>query len=464
MTDQTVTSPADNSETTRPSLYASRQQIYPRKVAGRFRRIKWTALTILLADLPNARAYFFFIEIWPQEIYYLTGLLVLAAVGLFLATSMAGRVWCGYTCPQTVWTDLFMWVERLVEGDRNARMRLDKQHYSLKKAVRKVSKHAIWLAISFLTGGAWSLYFVDAPTLLSQFFVGESSSVVYGSVIVLTSTTYLLAGMAREQVCTYMCPWPRFQTAMFDEDTLVVTYQKWRGEPRGKKPKAGESWEGHGDCIDCLACVHVCPTGIDIRDGVQLECISCALCIDACNDVMAKIGRPGSLITYDTEANQKALEQGGSRPKYKILRLRTLLYAMLFVGISVLLLYQLLVRDTLDITVFRDRNPLFVTLSNGDLRNGYTVKLVNKTREPRTFNLSYRGLPDSKMRIVGQASQDDGKIALSAAADSVVSYQVYVSAARDAVSKEITTVFFQLTDPDKGETVVHESVFRGPGR
>ena len=259
--EQRATARAAAAAPSRPlGLYARRAQVYPRKVSGRFRRIKWAALLGLLGlyyalpwvrwdrgpgapdqavlvDLNHERGYFFFIEIWPQEVYYLTGLLVLAAVGLFLATSLAGRVWCGYACPQTVWTDLFMWVERQVEGDRGARIRRDKQPWSAGKAGRKAAKHGAWLVIAFLTGGAWIMYFVDAPTVVRDFFAGVASESVYFFVGLFTATTYLLAGMAREQVCTFMCPWPRFQAAMLDEDSLVVTYNRHRGEPRGPHRK-----------------------------------------------------------------------------------------------------------------------------------------------------------------------------------------------------------------------------------
>jgi polyferredoxin len=298
-------------------LYAPRIPIYPKRVAGTFRRLKWVALIVLLAiyyvtpwlrwdrgpgapdqavlvDLPNRRAYFFFIEIWPQEVYYLVGLLVLGAIGLFFATALAGRVWCGYACPQTVWTDLYMWVERLIEGDRNARIKLDRRPLSVDKAAKKTLKHGLWLLIAFVTGGAWIMYFNDAPTVVRDIFTLRASDTVYFFTGLFTATTYLLAGWAREQVCTYMCPYARFQGAMFDDDTLIVTYQAWRGEPRGKHKK-GQSWAGRGHCVDCNQCVAVCPMGIDIRDGQQLECIGCALCIDACDAVMDKLDLPRGL-------------------------------------------------------------------------------------------------------------------------------------------------------------------------
>lgn len=284
-------------------LFKAREKVYPKAVNGTFRRIKWIVLTVLLAiywitpwlrwdrganlpdqgmliDLPGRRAYFFFFEIWPEEVYVVTGILVLMAVGLFFFTSMVGRVWCGYACPQTVWTDLFMMVERKLEGDRSERIRRDKRGLTFDTLWRKAAKHVIWLLIAFLTGGAFVLYFNDAPTVVTQLVTLEASKNVWFSILFLTGSTYLLAGHAREQVCTYMCPYARFQSAMLDEDSLIVTYRPANGEPRGKYRK-GETFDDRGGCIDCNQCVQVCPTGIDIRDGLQMECISCGLCIDA---------------------------------------------------------------------------------------------------------------------------------------------------------------------------------------
>ena len=382
-------------------LYLTRIKVYPRAVTGLWRRVKWSVLVLLLGiyylvpwlrwdrgpgapsqailiDLDGRRGWFFDVVIWPQEIYFVTGLLILAAFGLFFATSLFGRIWCGFACPQTVWTDLFMLVERLIEGDRNERMRLDKAPMSLGKAARKGLKHATWLAIAAATGGAWIFYYVDAPSTLVSIFRGTASVEVYFFIGLLTATTYLLAGWAREQVCTYMCPWPRFQAAMLDEQSVIVTYQNWRGEQRGKH-KAGQSWEGRGDCVDCNLCVAVCPTGIDIRDGQQLECIGCGLCIDACNRTLAKVERPQGLIRWDTLANQKAKEKGGGGAAWTPLRPRTILYAALLTIVAAIILVTFFLRTDTELTVQRDRSPNFVRLSNGDVRNAYTVKILNKT-------------------------------------------------------------------------------------
>ena len=459
-------------------LYAERVRVYPKAATGKFRTLKWRLLGVWLAlyytlpwlrwdrgpnapdqavllDLTNRRGYFFFIEIWPQEVFYLTGILILAAVGLFLVTSLAGRVWCGYACPQTVWTDLFLWVERRIEGDRNARMKLDKSRWTGAKWAKKIAKHAAWLAIAFATGGAWIMYFVDAPTVVADFFTGRADYYTYFFVGLFTATTYLLAGWAREQVCTYMCPWPRFQSAMFDEDTLVVTYQKWRGEPRGKATK-----DGIGDCVDCGQCVAVCPTGIDIRDGNQLECISCALCIDACNLVMAKLCRAPNLIGYDTERRMAARAKGAPM-RYRILRPRTLLYGLLFAAVGLAMLGVLATRTDAEINVLHDRNPLFVTLSDGAVRNGYTVKILNKERQERMFRLEFKGVEGATMRVVGLV-ETASWVELRADPDTVTTYQVYIVADPAKLRAERADVHFVLTDIVTRVSATRHTWFYGP--
>ena len=462
-------------------LYMARVKVYPKRISGIFRRLKWGALTICLAiyylapwlrwdrgpgqpdqafliDMPSRRAYFLWIEIWPQEVYYLAGLLIIGAFGLFLVTSLFGRVWCGHFCPQTVWTDLFMAVERLIEGDRGARIRLDKSELSLGKVVRKTTKHMVWLAISVATGGAWIMYFNDAPTLVMDVIHLQIEPAVLFFIGLFTTTTYLLGGLAREQVCTYMCPWPRFQAAMFDEDSLIVTYQKWRGEPRGAYRK-NESFENRGDCVDCKQCIAVCPTGIDIRDGNQLECIGCGLCIDACNEVMTRIGRPRNLIDYTTTASLVAREHGKQyRPR--LVRPRTMFYALLLVIVGGLILYGLVTRSDLEVNVLRDRNPLFVTLSDGSIRNGYTFKILNKSPDARIFTLAIDGLEDAQISVVGVDGQKAAQT-LVATADHVESYHVFVAAQRSAIHKESTPFTFRLLESGRSE-LRHDAVFRGP--
>ena len=342
-------------------LYAAQKKVYPQSVSGTFRRIKWGLMAFclgvyyllpfvrwnrglgapdqaVLVDLPNSRFYFFFIELWPQEVYYFTGLLIVAAITLFLMNSVGGRIWCGYLCPQTVWTDLFYAVERLIEGDRRERMRKDAARGTMKlqRFAEIVLKHSIWLMIAWWTGGAWVLYFNDAPTLVKQLVTFQAPMLAYIWIAILTATTYVLAGFMREQVCVYMCPWPRIQAALTDEWALNVTYKYDRGETRTSLKKANELralGEPVGDCVDCYQCVAVCPTGIDIRDGAQLDCIQCGLCIDACDTVMKKIGRETRLIGYDNDINIQR-RQAGKPPIYRIVRPRTVVYSAMIAGVG----------------------------------------------------------------------------------------------------------------------------------
>lgn len=427
-------------------LFEKQKRIYPRRVWGTFRKLKWLSMIVLLGiyygapwlrwhrgeiapdqailiDMEHTRAYFFGIEIWPQEIYYITGILILAAVGLFFVTSLFGRIWCGYACPQTVWTDLFVWVERIVQGDRNARKKLDESPWTSDKIYKKGLTHIIWLLIGLCTGGAWVFYFNDAPTLMDQIIHFDVPWNVGGWILGLTFSTYLMAGFAREQVCTYMCPYARFQSAMFDKDTLIIAYDEERGEPRGKH-KAGDSWEGKGHCIDCDSCVTVCPMGIDIRQGLQMDCIACGLCVDACNNVMDKIGLPKGLIRYDTQ----------SKKSINLLRPRTLWYAGIISLVSCFMLYSLLMRSPQELTVIHDRNPLFVKLSNGSIRNGYDIAILNKSHEDKVFSLHLKGLKDAQVRV--QGSNDIPTDNLLVFADNVGHFRVFITAPKQQQARK----------------------------
>ncbi|HSO47814.1 MAG TPA: 4Fe-4S dicluster domain-containing protein, partial [Rhizobiaceae bacterium] len=348
----------------RQRLFEARRKIFPKAIDGSYRRLKWAVMAVtltiyyvtpwlrwdrgpyapdqaVLIDLPHRRFYMFAIEIWPHEFYFVAGLLVMAAVGLFLVTSAVGRAWCGYACPQTVWTDLFLHIERAIDGDRNAQLRLQNAAWGPGKILKRVAKHASWLIIAVLTGGAWIFYFADAPTLARQLAGWEAPYAAYATIGILTFTTYTLGGLLREQFCIYMCPWPRIQGAMLDDKSLMVTYKYWRGEPRTHgikragpavyRPETGSRGASPqpgmpslvalaadpalatrvGDCIDCNACVAVCPTGIDIREGAQIGCITCGLCIDACDQVMERIDRPKRLIGYSTVADEMIVGEGG---------------------------------------------------------------------------------------------------------------------------------------------------------
>lgn len=476
------------------SLYADRVRVYPRAVKGPVRRAKWAVLAVLLAlyylvpwirwdrgagmpgqavlvDMTAPRIFLFWIEIWPQEIYFLTGLLVLGAIGLFAVTSLYGRVWCGFTCPQTVWTDLFMWVERRIEGDRNARMKRDHGPKDTTWWRLKAAKHAAWLGIALATGGAWVFYFTDAPSTLVALMTFRASAEVYFFVALFTGTTYLLAGWAREQLCTYMCPWPRFQGAMLDRDSLVIAYRDWRGEPRGK-PDAR-----HGDCVDCHACVHVCPTGIDIRDGQQMECIGCGLCIDACDGVMAKLGKPKGLVAFEmlgnlaaSEAATKAMPPGeartaagmAARGPSKVLRPRTLVYAGTLSAVAIVMLAAFLLRETLSLTAIQDRAPLYVTMSDGSIRNAYTLRITNKRHLSEEFRLAV----DSRLPLAVAVQGQDGPQRLLAHAGTLANARVFLTLpARQADGPmRHGDVTFRLVDAEGRTVATAHAQFHGGRR
>jgi cytochrome c oxidase accessory protein FixG len=385
--------------------------------------------------------------------------MIIAAVALFLVTSLIGRVWCGYSCPQTVWTDLFMWVERVIEGDRNERMKRDAGRTNFNSVWRKALKHGVWLVIAFWTGGAWIMYYVDAPTVTLEFWTGTASSEVYFFTFLFTATTYLLAGWAREQVCTYMCPWPRFQSAMLDEQSVTVTYQGWRGEPgaRGKRHDEASA----GDCVDCGACVTACPTGIDIRDGIQLECINCGLCIDACNHVMARTGRPKWLITWDTLADQAA-KAAGRQTTVHLLRPRTLIYISAMLVIVAAMTVALATRSAIGLSVLHDRAPLFVRLPDGSLRNGYTIKIVNKSQSQMLFELSSGRLPGAVLAEADEGLGPSDRLGIPVKADSIGTFRVLLSGRPDRLVDGSQQVDFVLRNVRTGEQTVYHSVFMGP--
>ena len=457
-------------------LYVARKKVYPQSVSGTFRRIKWGLMIAclglyyllpfvrwnrglgapdqaVLIDFPNRRFYFFFIELWPQEIYYFTGLLILAAVALFLMNALGGRIWCGYLCPQTVWTDLFYAVERWTEGDRRERIRADAASTTVNRFARRVLKHAIWLVIAWWTGGAWVLYFSDAPTLVKDLATFQAPSIAYVWIGILTATTYLLAGYAREQVCVYMCPWPRIQAALTDEWALNVTYKYDRGEPRCSVKKASDLrslGENVGDCVDCNQCVAVCPTGIDIRDGAQLGCIQCGLCIDACDSVMTKIGRPTRLIGYDNDINVQQ-RISGQNEIFKAVRARTVVYAAIIAAVCAVMLYALLTRSLLDLNVLHDRNPVAVKLSDGSIRNGYTLRFLNKRGFDRVIAVDIDGPADAQIHIVGADSVTPDRPMIVLGRDTTTELRVLVTAPFDEKADTTSPVKFRVTDIGLGE-------------
>jgi cytochrome c oxidase accessory protein FixG len=473
-----MSSPEDLTGPNQP-LYEARKGVYPKAVDGFFRRLKWGIMSVTLAiyyitpwlrwdrgpyapdqavliDLANRRFYMFQIEIWPHEFYYVVGLLVMAGIGLFLVTSAVGRAWCGYACPQTVWTDLFQHVERYIDGDRNAQTRLERAPWGPQKIAKRLGKWSVWLFIAFWTGGAWIMYFADAPTLVRDFWSGEAAPVAYATVGILTATTFIFGGFMREQVCIYMCPWPRIQTAMMDEKSLLVTYKEWRGEKRGSLKAAQANPAAFGDCIDCNQCVAVCPTGIDIREGPQIGCITCALCIDACDNVMAQIGKPRGLIDYCTLDDAEVEKAGGtSHPVLKTLfRPRTLIYFGIWVSIGLAMLFTLGQRTRLDLAVQPDRNPVYVRLSDGSIRNNYTLKIRNMETRPRIVDVYVEGLPGAVVWTpAGKREFATQHIHFAVEPDAVHKVQLFVAApAEGPEHSEFTISTIARTGDESGDS------------
>ena len=468
---------------TPPPLYAAREPIFPRRVRGTFRTLKWWIMGFtlgiyyltpwirwdrgpnlpdqaVLVDMAGRRFFFLMIEIWPHEFYFVAGLLIMAGLGLFLFTSAAGRVWCGYACPQTVWTDLYILVERWIEGDRNARIRLHRQNWNLEKLRKRAVKWTVWLLIGVATGGAWVFYFTDAPTLLPDLFTGAAHPAAYITIAILTATTFVFGGFAREQICIYACPWPRIQAAMMDEDTVTIGYRDWRGEPRGK-----QSVPGNGDCIDCMACVNVCPMGIDIRDGQQLACITCGLCIDACNDVMDRIGKPPDLIGY-LALTDETRERAGQQPKAlwsHVFRPRTMLYTTLWAAVGTGLIVALFLRTNIDVSVTPVRNPTHVVLSDGAIRNTYDLRLRNKHGEDRWF--AFSASADATF-VLGLEGVEGLRVLVPA--NQTKEQRLYLTAAADSPGAETarTKVRLWITEapgPDvpRAERVASDTIFNG---
>jgi cytochrome c oxidase accessory protein FixG len=470
-------------------LYEASPKVYPQSVSGRYRRIKWALLLgclgiyyflpfvrwsrgaglpdqAVLVDFERRRFYFFFIELWPQEVYFFTGLLIIAALVLFLMNAVAGRIWCGYLCPQTVWTDLFLAVERFLEGDRRERMKLDAAPWTARKVTIKTTKHSIWLMIAWWTGGAWVLYFADAPTFVAEMARGQAPMAAYLWIGILTLTTYVLAGHMREQVCLYMCPWPRIQAALTDSDALNVAYRYDRGEPRMSVKEARKneaSGEQAGDCIDCFQCVAACPTGVDIRFGSQVGCIQCGLCIDACDTVMDKVGRPTGLIGYDTDAAIQAREAGQPAPKIRFIRPRTILYAAVIAIVGGLMLFQLATRSLLTLAVTHDRTPLFTQMRDGSIRNAYTLRISNKRSETRPVAIEVDAPTGTVVEVVGAPASSDWRPVVTLEPDATAEVRLYVSMPRGQAKGPSQLIQIKAADLYFGEAAsVRENFFAPP--
>jgi cytochrome c oxidase accessory protein FixG len=387
-------------------MYAAREDIYPREIKGRYASLRWVCLWLtqlvfygvpwlqwngrqaVLFDLGARKFYIFGIVLWPQDFIYLAALLIICAYALFLFTAVAGRVWCGFSCPQTVYTEMFLWIARRIEGTRSARMRLDRQPWGAEKLLRKGSKHAVWIALSLWTGFSFVGYFTpvhDLMHLVTSLSLGPWETFW---ILFYSFATYGNAGWMREQVCKYMCPYARFQSAMIDKDTLIITYDRERGEPRGAKTKAAQKT---GDCIDCSMCVQVCPTGIDIRNGLQYECIGCAACIDACNSVMAKVDLPPGLIRYSTE-RALTLHLSLQEMRRRVLRPRVLAYTALLVLIVAGFCTALALRTPLKLDIIRDRGMMAREVEDGMIENVYRLQIMNTGETAHRFQITVSGI------------------------------------------------------------------------
>ena len=459
---------AQQAEVPLQSLYEAHRKIYPREVGGRFTRLRmlsvitllgiyyimpllqWDGRQAILFDLPARKFYLFGLTLWPQDFIYLAAMLILAGLSLFFFTALIGRVWCGYACPQTVWTEAYLWMERKIEGKRGSRMKLDKAPMSASKFRTKLLKHTVWIAFSLWTGFTFVAYFTPIRELaqkLATFSLGPWETfwiLFYGF------ATYGNAGFMREQVCKYMCPYARFQSAMFDSDTLIVAYHPERGEPRGSRRRGVDPQSaGLGDCIDCNICVQVCPTGIDIRDGLQYECIACSACIDGCDEIMDKMGYPRGLISYTTENSARGNKQ-------HILRPRIFVYASILLILCGLLVTHVTQRVPLDLDVIRDRNSLYRETRDGLIENVYTLKILNMDDSPHRYELHAEGIDGLRLVL--------DKPDIHVDASSVAELVARIQADEFNLKGRSVAVQFHLRALDANHlSVVEEARFVGPG-
>ena len=454
------------------SLYSKRQKIYPREVHGLFAAFRTTGVAVLLGlyyivpwlqwderqavlfDLPERKFYILDMVLWPQDFFYLALLLIVSALGLFFVTALAGRVWCGYACPQTVWTEAFLWIERKIEGSRPQQMKLDKAPNSFRKFRIKATKHFVWVSFSLFTGLTFVGYFSPMRELASNFIIFNNGPWEAFWIYFYALATYGNAGWLREQVCMYMCPYARFQSAMFDEDTMIISFDPERGLPKGPRKKtadintAGPGGTRLGDCIDCTICVQVCPTGIDIRDGLQYQCIGCAACIDACDDVMDKMGYDRGLVRYTTENTLLG-------KKTHIFRPRVIIYALIMLAIIAGSFYSILTRTPIALDVIRDRNSLYRETNEGLIENVYNIKLMNMDKQDHIFNLSVAGIPELVLK-------KDTEI-IEVKSGEVVELPVRVQVDAYNLESRSSEISFTLDTQELDDlTVTEEARFLGP--
>ncbi len=451
------------------SLYAKRQKIYPREVHGIFAALRsfgvfsllglyyvvpwlqWDNRQAVLFDLPERKFYIVNMVFWPQDFFYLTLLLIVAALGLFFVTALAGRVWCGYACPQTVWTEAFLWIERKIEGNRNKQIKLDKENCNPRRFRIKFTKHFIWISFSLFTGLTFVGYFSPIRELAVDFSTLSTGPWETFWIFFYALATYGNAGWLREQVCMYMCPYARFQSAMIDKDTMIISFDESRGLPKGPRKKSADKSEaGLGDCIDCTICVQVCPTGIDIRDGLQYQCIGCAACIDACDDVMDKMGYDKGLIRYTTENTLDG------KPTH-MLRPRVIVYAIILAAVTAGAFYSIVQRKPIALDVIRDRNTLYRETNEGLIENVYTMKIMNMDSVDHSYTLSASGIKDMVLKKdIADIHVESGK---------VIEFPVRVQVDEANLEQRSSELEFVLTadaDPE-GLTVTEEARFLGPG-
>jgi len=460
---------AKKPENEEQELYAAHKKIYPREVSGRFARLRvislisllgiyyitpllrWDGRQALLFDLPERKFYLFGLTLWPQDFIYLAALLIMAGLALFFFTALLGRVWCGYACPQTVWTEAFLWMERKIEGNRSRQMKLDKAPTSARKIRIKITKQTVWILFSLWTGFTFVAYFTPIDELASKLLTGSLGPWETFWILFYSFATYGNAGFMREQVCLYMCPYARFQSAMFDADTLIVAYHPERGEPRGSRRRGTDPREqGLGDCIDCNVCVQVCPTGIDIREGLQYECIACSACIDACDEIMDKMEYPRGLIRYTTENSAQGKPQHIFRP-------RVLVYASILLILSTILVTSLLQRIPLELDVIRDRNTLYRETRDGLIENVYTLKILNMDSRAHRYTLSAEGIDGLQLVL------DKPEIEVSGG--SVYELIARIQADEYNMENRSETITFHLQAQDANHLQTSEEArFVGPGK
>lgn len=463
--------PASESSEELISLYAAHQKIYPRSVSGFFSQwrwgmvfltqllfygmpwIEWGQRQAVLFDLGARRFYIFGLVLYPQDFIYLTGIMVISALSLFLFTAVAGRLWCGYACPQTVYTEIFLWIEKKIEGDRSARMRRDAKPLSLDKVTRKSAKHLVWLLVALWTGFTFVGYFTPIKELGLEFLQMSMSSWEVFWTFFYGFATYGNAGFMREQVCKHMCPYARFQSAMFDKDTLIVTYDAERGEPRGARSKKADlSTLNLGACVECSLCVQVCPTGIDIRNGLQYECIGCGACADVCDTVMDKMGYARGLVKYTTE---NAMKQGWtqSQTMRHILRPRILIYTAILTSIVVAMVVSLSLRTPFKVNVVRDRGVMARVVNGGKIENVYQLQLMNATESAQRYKITAAGLPGlvvTSENVVSVGSTEARRVA------------VRVQAPFDVAEPGSHPMQFEIVSLDSPGQLLEKSVFLVP--